>query len=345
MRLQNIYCIMLWNIGKVGVIMLDSSTSLMLLILLGVIILVILSVAFLTHMKKVDKDNDIKLSHIDESVREIKQCVTYLGKNAVAEHRNEWGGRETKPDVRGALNESILPGTSGKGNIKPDVGVEPETVKSVGTFESEKMEPEARTRENMVTGISRTSTQIKNADVPRAGSAPLDRLVSGGAAPRRTGLYREGSRVPNPVGQSVSKPVEPRVPKPEEPRISRIEPHEVHSLDQVLANLERPGSPGGSPGSANKAGLSNSRNTDFKSQPAGYNPAEVSVTETLKAGELKTKDVGIEKVSVPIEKDRSCISRTAADKKPIPTHFVDRSTATDRQGRVYSVDQLKEQIK
>lgn len=291
--------------------MLDSSTSLMLLILLGVIILVILSVAFLTHMKKVDKDNDIKLSHIDESVREIKQCVTYLGKNAVAEHRNEWGGRETKPDVRGALNESISPGTS------------------------------------------RTSTQIKNADVPRAGSAPLDRLVSGGAAPRRTGLYREGSRVPNPVGQSVSKPVEPRVPnsieqsvpKPEEPRISRIEPHEVHSLDQVLANLERPGSPGGSPGSANKAGLSNSRNTDFKSQPAGYNPAEVSVTETLKAGELKTKDVGIEKVSVPIEKDRSRISRTAADKKPIPTHFVDRSTATDRQGRVYSVDQLKEQIK
>lgn len=302
---------MLWNIGKVGVIMLDSSTSLMLLILLGVIILVILSVAFLTHMKKVDKDNDIKLSHIDESVREIKQCVTYLGKNAVAEHRNEWGGRETKPDVREALNESISPGTS------------------------------------------RTSTQIKNADVPRAGSAPLDRLVSGGAAPRRTGLYREGSRVPNPVGQSASKPVEPRipnpveprVPKPEEPRISRIEPHEVHSLDQVLANLERPGSPGGSPGSANKAGLSNSRNTDFKSQPAGYNPAEVSVTETLKAGELKTKDVGIEKVSVPIEKDRSCISRTAADKKPIPTHFVDRSTATDRQGRVYSVDQLKEQIK
>ena len=311
MRLQNIYCIMLWNIGKVGVIMLDSSTSLMLLILLGVIILVILSVAFLTHMKKVDKDNDIKLSHIDESVREIKQCVTYLGKNAVAEHRNEWGGRETKPDVRGALNESISPGTS------------------------------------------RTSTQIKNADVPRAGSAPLDRLVSGGAAPRRTGLYREGSRVPNPVGQSVPNPVEPRipnpveprVPNPEEPRISRIEPHEVHSLDQVLANLERPGSPGGSPGSANKAGLSNSRNTDFKSQPAGYNPAEVSVTETLKAGELKTKDVGIEKVSVPIEKDRSCISRTAADKKPIPTHFVDRSTATDRQGRVYSVDQLKEQIK
>lgn len=302
---------MLWNIGKVGVIMLDSSTSLMLLILLGVIILVILSVAFLTHMKKVDKDNDIKLSHIDESVREIKQCVTYLGKNAVAEHRNEWGGRETKPDVRGALNESISPGTS------------------------------------------RTSTQIKNADVPRAGSAPLDRLVSGGAAPRRTGLYREGSRVPNPVGQSVSKPVEPRVPnsieqsvpKPEEPRISRIAPHEVHSLDQVLANLERPGSPGGNPGSANKAGLSNSRNTDFKSQPAGYNPAEVSVTETLKAGELKTKDVGIEKVSVPIEKDRSRISRTAADKKPIPTHFVDRSTATDRQGRVYSVDQLKEQIK
>lgn len=291
--------------------MLDSSTSLMLLILLGVIILVILSVAFLTHMKKVDKDNDIKLSHIDESVREIKQCVTYLGKNAVAEHRNEWGGRETKPDVRGALNESISPGTS------------------------------------------RTSTQIKNADVPRAGSAPLDRLVSGGAAPRRTGLYREGSRVPNPVGQSVPNPVEPRipnpveprVPKPEEPRISRIEPHEVHSLDQVLANLERPGSPGGSPGSANKAGLSNSRNTDFKSQPAGYNPAEVSVTETLKAGELKTKDVGIEKVSVPIEKDRSRISRTAADKKPIPTHFVDRSTATDRQGRVYSVDQLKEQIK
>lgn len=311
MRLQNIYCIMLWNIGKVGVIMLDSSTSLMLLILLGVIILVILSVAFLTHMKKVDKDNDIKLSHIDESVREIKQCVTYLGKNAVAEHRNEWGGRETKPDVRGALNESISPGTS------------------------------------------RTSTQIKNADVPRAGSAPLDRLVSGGAAPRRTGLYREGSRVPNPVGQSVPKPVEPRVPnsieqsvpKPEEPRISRIAPHEVHSLDQVLANLERPGSPGGNPGSANKAGLSNSRNTDFKSQPAGYNPAEVSVTETLKAGELKTKDVGIEKVSVPIEKDRSRISRTAADKKPIPTHFVDRSTATDRQGRVYSVDQLKEQIK
>ena len=311
MRLQNIYCIMLWNIGKVGVIMLDSSTSLMLLILLGVIILVILSVAFLTHMKKIDKDNDIKLSHIDESVREIKQCVTYLGKNAVAEHRNEWGGRETKPDVRGALNESISPGTS------------------------------------------RTSTQIKNADVPRAGSAPLDRLVSGGAAPRRTGLYREGSRVPNPVGQSVSKPVEPRVPnsieqsvpKPEEPRISRIAPHEVHSLDQVLANLERPGSPGGNPGSANKAGLSNSRNTDFKSQPAGYNPAEVSVTETLKAGELKTKDVGIEKVSVPIEKDRSRISRTAADKKPIPTHFVDRSTATDRQGRVYSVDQLKEQIK
>lgn len=311
MRLQNIYCIMLWNIGKVGVIMLDSSTSLMLLILLGVIILVILSVAFLTHMKKVDKDNDIKLSHIDESVREIKQCVTYLGKNAVAEHRNEWGGRETKPDVRGALNESISPGTS------------------------------------------RTSTQIKNADVPRAGSAPLDRLVSGGAAPRRTGLYREGSRVPNPVGQSVSKPVEPRVPnsieqsvpKPEEPRISRIAPHEVHSLDQVFANLERPGSPGGNPGSANKAGLSNSRNTDFKSQPAGYNPAEVSVTETLKAGELKTKDVGIEKVSVPIEKDRSRISRTAADKKPIPTHFVDRSTATDRQGRVYSVDQLKEQIK
>lgn len=302
---------MLWNIGKVGVIMLDSSTSLMLLILLGVIILVILSVAFLTHMKKVDKDNDIKLSHIDESVREIKQCVTYLGKNAVAEHRNEWGGRETKPDVRGALNESISPGTS------------------------------------------RTSTQIKNADVPRAGSAPLDRLVSGGATPRRTGLYREGSRVPNPVGQSVSKPVEPRVPnsieqsvpKPEEPRISRIAPHEVHSLDQVLANLERPGSPGGNPGSANKAGLSNSRNTDFKSQPAGYNPAEVSVTETLKAGELKTKDVGIEKVSVPIEKDRSRISRTAADKKPIPTHFVDRSTATDRQGRVYSVDQLKEQIK
>ena len=302
---------MLWNIGKVGVIMLDSSTSLMLLILLGVIILVILSVAFLTHMKKVDKDNDIKLSHIDESVREIKQCVTYLGKNAVAEHRNEWGGRETKPDVRGALNESISPGTS------------------------------------------RTSTQIKNADVPRAGSAPLDRLVSGGAAPRRTGLYREGSRVPNPVGQSVPNPVEPRipnpveprVPKPEEPRISRIEPHEVHSLDQVLANLERPGSPGGNPGSANKAGLSNSRNTDFKSQPAGYNPAEVSVTETLKAGELKTKDVGIEKVSVPIEKDRSRISRTAADKKPIPTHFVDRSTATDRQGRVYSVDQLKEQIK
>lgn len=302
---------MLWNIGKVGVIMLDSSTSLMLLILLGVIILVILSVAFLTHMKKVDKDNDIKLSHIDESVREIKQCVTYLGKNAVAEHRNEWGGRETKPDVRGALNESISPGTS------------------------------------------RTSTQIKNADVPRAGSAPLDRLVSGGAAPRRTGLYREGSRVPNPVGQSVPKPVEPRVPnsieqsvpKPEEPRISRIAPHEVHSLDQVLANLERPGSPGGNPGSANKAGLSNSRNTDFKSQPAGYNPAEVSVTETLKAGELKTKDVGIEKVSVPIEKDRSRISRTAADKKPIPTHFVDRSTATDRQGRVYSVDQLKEQIK
>lgn len=293
--------------------MLDSSTSLMLLILLGVIILVILSVAFLTHMKKVDKDNDIKLSHIDESVREIKQCVTYLGKNAVAEHRNEWGGRETKPDVRGALNESISPSP----------------------------------------GTSRTSTQIKNADVPRAGSAPLDRLVSGGAAPRRTGLYRKGSRVPNPVGQSVSKPVEPRVPnsieqsvpKPEEPRISRIEPHEVHSLDQVLANLERPGSPGGSPGSANKAGLSNSRNTDFKSQPAGYNPAEVSVTETLKAGELKTKDVGIEKVSVPIEKDRSRISRTAADKKPIPTHFVDRSTATDRQGRVYSVDQLKEQIK
>lgn len=291
--------------------MLDSSTSLMLLILLGVIILVILSVAFLTHMKKIDKDNDIKLSHIDESVREIKQCVTYLGKNAVAEHRNEWGGRETKPDVRGALNESISPGTS------------------------------------------RTSTQIKNADVPRAGSAPLDRLVSGGAAPRRTGLYREGSRVPNPVGQSVPKPVEPRVPnsieqsvpKPEEPRISRIAPHEVHSLDQVLANLERPGSPGGSPGSANKAGLSNSRNTDFKSQPAGDNPAEVSVTETLKAGELKTKDVGIEKVSVPIEKDRSRISRTAADKKPIPTHFVDRSTATDRQGRVYSVDQLKEQIK
>lgn len=335
MRLQNIYCIMLWNIGKVGVIMLDSSTSLMLLILLGVIILVILSVAFLTHMKKVDKDNDIKLSHIDESVREIKQCVTYLGKNAVAEHRNEWGGRETKPDVRGALNESISPGTS------------------------------------------RTSTQIKNADVPRAGSAPLDRLVSGGAAPRRTGLYREGSRVPNPVGQSVSKSVEPRVPnsieqsvpkpeeprvlnpegsrmpnpgeqsmpRPEEPRISRIAPHEVHSLDQVLANLERPGSPGGSPGSANKVGLSNSRNTDFKSQPAGHNPAEVSVTETLKAGELKTKDVGIEKVSVPIEKDRSRISRTAADKKPIPTHFVDRSTATDRQGRVYSVDQLKEQIK
>lgn len=313
MRLQNIYCIMLWNIGKVGVIMLDSSTSLMLLILLGVIILVILSVAFLTHMKKVDKDNDIKLSHIDESIREIKQCVTYLGKNAVAEHRNEWGGRETKPDVRGALNESISPSP----------------------------------------GTSRTSTQIKNADVPRAGSAPLDRLVSGGAAPRRTGLYREGSRVPNPVGQSVSKPVEPRVPnsieqsvpKPEEPRISRIAPHEVHSLDQVLANLERPGSPGGNPGSANKAGLSNSRNTDFKSQPAGYNPAEVSVTETLKAGELKTKDVGIEKVSVPIEKDRSRISRTAADKKPIPTHFVDRSTATDRQGRVYSVDQLKEQIK
>lgn len=293
--------------------MLDSSTSLMLLILLGVIILVILSVAFLTHMKKVDKDNDIKLSHIDESIREIKQCVTYLGKNAVAEHRNEWGGRETKPDVRGALNESISPSP----------------------------------------GTSRTSTQIKNADVPRAGSAPLDRLVSGGAAPRRTGLYREGSRVPNPVGQSVSKPVEPRVPnsieqsvpKPEEPRISRIAPHEVHSLDQVLANLERPGSPGGNPGSANKAGLSNSRNTDFKSQPAGYNPAEVSVTETLKAGELKTKDVGIEKVSVPIEKDRSRISRTAADKKPIPTHFVDRSTATDRQGRVYSVDQLKEQIK
>lgn len=293
--------------------MLDSSTSLMLLILLGVIILVILSVAFLTHMKKVDKDNDIKLSHIDESVREIKQCVTYLGKNAVAEHRNEWGGRETKPDVRGALNESISPSP----------------------------------------GTSRTSTQIKNADVPRAGSAPLDRLVSGGAAPRRTGLYREGSRVPNPVGQSVSKPVEPRVPnsieqsvpKPEEPRISRIAPHEVHSLDQVLASLERPGSPGGNPGSANKAGLSNSRNTDFKSQPAGYNPAEVSVTETLKAGELKTKDVGIEKVSVPIEKDRSRISRTAADKKPIPTHFVDRSTATDRQGRVYSVDQLKEQIK
>ena len=283
---------MLWNIGKVGVIMLDSSTSLMLLILLGVIILVILSVAFLTHMKKVDKDNDIKLSHIDESVRKIKQCITYLGKNAVAEHRNEWGGRETNPDVRGALNESISPGTS------------------------------------------RTSTQIKNADVPRAGSAPLNRLVSGGAAPRRTGLYREESRVPNPVGQSVPKPVEPRVPnsieqsvpKLEEPRISRIAPHEVHSLDQVLANLERPGSPGGNPGSANKAGLSNSRNTDFKSQPAGYNPAEVSVTETLKAGELKTKDVGIEKVSVPIEKDRSRISRTAADKKPIPTHSVDRKS-------------------
>lgn len=341
--------------------MLDSSTSLMLLILLGVIILVILSVVFLTHMKKVDKDNDIKLSHIDESVREIKQCVTYLGKNAVAEHRNEWGGRETKPDVRGALNESISPGTSGKGNIKPDVGVEPETVKSVGTFESEKMEPEARTRENMVTGISRASTQIKNADVPRAGGAPLDRLVSGGAASRRTGLYREDRCVPNqgephalkPEELRVLRPEEPRVPnpggqsipKPEEPRISRIAPHEVHSLDQVLADLGKQGSPGGSPGRANKAGLSNSRNTDFKSQPAGHNPAEVSVTETLKAGELKTKDVGIEKVSVPIEKDRSRISRTAADKKPIPTHFVDRSTATDRQGRVYSVDQLKEQIK
>lgn len=291
--------------------MLDSSTSLMLLILLGVIILVILSVAFLTHMKKVDKDNDIKLSHIDESVREIKQCVTYLGKNAVAEHRNEWGGRETKPDVRGALNESISP------------------------------------------GISQASTQIKNADVPRAGGAPLDRLVSGGVASRRTGLYREDRCVPNPGEPRVLKPEGSRIPnpggqsipKPEEPRISRIAPHEVHSLDQVLADLEKHGSPGGSPGSASKAGLSNSRNTDFKSQPAGHNPAEVSVTETLKAGELKTKDVGIEKVSVPIEKDRSRISRTAADKKPIPTHFVDRSTATDRQGRVYSVDQLKEQIK
>lgn len=291
--------------------MLDSSTSLMLLILLGVIILVILSVAFLAHMKKVDKDNDIKLSHIDESVREIKQCVTYLGKNAVAEHRNEWGGRETKPDVRGALNESISP------------------------------------------GISRASTQIKNADVPRAGGAPLDRLVSGGAASRRTGLYREDRCVPNqgeprvlkPEGSRIPNPGEQSMPRPEEPRISRIAPHEVHSLDQVLADLEKHGSPGGSPGSANKAGLSNSRNTDFKSQPAGHNPAEVSVTETLKAGELKTKDVGIEKVSVPIEKDRSRISRTAADKKPIPTHFVDRSTATDRQGRVYSVDQLKEQIK
>lgn len=310
---------MLWNIGKVGVIMLDSSTSLMLLILLGVIILVILSVAFLAHMKKVDKDNDIKLSHIDESVREIKQCVTYLGKNAVAEHRNEWGDRQTKPDVRGALNESISP------------------------------------------GISRASTQIKNADVPRAGGAPLDRLVSGGAASRRTGLYREDRCVPNQGEPHALKPEEPRVlkpeesripnpggqsmPKPEEPRISRIAPHEVHSLDQVLADLGKHGLPGGSPGSANKAGLSNSRNTDFKSQPAGHNPAEVSVTETLKAGELKTKDVGIEKVSVPIEKDRSRISRTAADKKPIPTHFVDRSTATDRQGRVYSVDQLKEQIK
>ena len=318
LRLQNIYCIMLWNIGKVGVIMLDSSTSLMLLILLGVVILVILSVAFLTHMKKADKDNDIRLDHIDKSIQEIKQCIASPKKSDAGERKSENSPPAVKVEAVGAVQ---APGSSARADAQG--------------------KPEAESPSWM---------DAKKRAVSPWQNAPHKQDM---APEPRVSVNRQPE-----AGVSVNRQPEPQR---EEPIIREIKPREIHSLDRVLKDLdrgaaaqtlytaeaERKGSALRSRASTqeakNDAQVPKPMNTVKRGQE--QSSGQGSLAEALKKGALKMKDVGIEKVSVPIEEDRSQKVKTAGEKKTTPIHFVDRSTATDRQGRIYSVDQLKEQIK
>lgn len=288
--------------------MLDSSTSLMLLILLGVVILVILSVAFLTHMKKADKDNDIRLDHIDKSIQEIKKCIA-------SPKKNEEGERKSENPLPAVKVEAVGVAEAAGSSVRAGASLE--------------------SKEELPSWMDANKRAVSPWQNP-----PHKRWI----APER----RENTkRQQEPYG--------------EEPIIREIKPREIHSLDRVLKDLNRSvaaqtlynaetenkGSGSRSRGftqeAENAAPVPKSMNTGECGQEQSSEPG--SLAEALKKGALKMKDVGIEKVSVPIEEDRSQKVKTAGEKKTTPIHFVDRSTATDRQGRIYSVDQLKEQIK
>lgn len=315
--------------------MLDSSMALMLLVLLGVIILVILAVIFLYKIGNITNGVEKNLNEIDKSICRLESKIdTSKYVDTVAE-RVEASVEASIKEVRNAHSELKERQSVSNGKI-PSVS-EDNSVKEAEPSHEVEAFWESLEREKPDGKQVGVDSNIRS-DRNRFGFIPKDKTVA--------------------------------------VDITEIREEPIHSIDAVIAGMQsKPLGNFEEPNFVNKAESSENRGFGARNnerKPNGLDAIigtnnkpqnkerELSFAERLKQETIRLKEeefskresvkqaAGVqpaaqEKVIRSIDAVRRQSVNSGAN-KAVP-HFVDRESGIDRQGRVYSVEQLKEQIK
>lgn len=315
--------------------MLDSSMALMLLVLLGVIILVILAVIFLYKIGNITNGVQKNLNEIDKSICRLEskidtsKYVDTVAKRVEATVEasvKEVGNAHSELKERQSVSNDKIPSVSGDNLVK-------------GTEHSREVEAfwENLEREKPDSKQVGVDSNIRS-DRNQFGFIPKDKTIAVDITEIREEPVHSIDAV---MAGMQSKPAgnfsEPNFANTAEPSANRVlgtrnNERKPHGLDAII--------------SANNKPQNNERELSFaerlKQETIRLKEEEFSKRESAKqvAG---VQPAAQEKVIRSI--DAVCRQSVNSGANQAVPHFVDRESGIDRQGRVYSVEQLKEQIK
>lgn len=317
--------------------MLDSSMALMLLILLGVIILVILSVMFLLRIGNLTNDVEKNLNAIDKSIYKLKSKIDTNQHLDTVARRVETTIREAG-NVSGELQER-QPVSDGEVSANTVFDFT-EMVKPAGEVDEFLETLEGTEPDNRQVGVISKSENDRN----RFGfTAKNDTIAVDISEIREEPVHSIDDIMANFVRPNVVQSIEPTFGTTQ-----AVEPQT--RLDMAVKNVEEKIN-----GLDSVINANNGKNTS-QAAKVNNNEIELSFAERLKKEAQKMKKEEFSKEESvqqavkmqPVVQEKVIKSIDAVGKpenvKATP-HFVDRVSGIDRQGRVYSVEQLKEQIK
>lgn len=315
--------------------MLDSSMALMLLVLLGVIILVILAVIFLYKIGNITNGVQKNLNEIDKSICRLEskidtsKYVDTVAKRVEATVEasiKEVGNAHSELKERQSVSNDKIPPVSEDNLVK-------------GTEHSREVEAfwENLEREKPDSKQVGVDSNIRS-DRNQFGFIPKDKTIAVDITEIREEPVHSIDAV---MAGMQSKPAgnfsELNFANTAEPSANRglgtrNDERKLHGLDAII--------------SANNKPQNKERELSFaerlKQETIRLREEEFSKRESAKqvAG---VQPAAQEKVIRSIDAVRRQSVNSGAN-RAVP-HFVDRESGIDRQGRVYSVEQLKEQIK
>lgn len=395
--------------------MLDSSTALLLLILLGVMILVILSVTFLIKIGSINRDVESKLAKVEKSICKLESKINtskYVDtvvqrietsirgaendSSGVSEGLKSEGLKQDVPRRDDESETKVIQSPSNEietfvtgGNSFPlDTGAAPvsqennffgakeihsnqsdiprkESITSLDGAEDfwknlERKVPgekQALLNPEVAGGRDRFGRSQKNdtvsVDIAGINEEPahsLDSVIAGFGQNAGKSFYRASeAEAPNQTAQNQAfrnQEVHNRTAQSQAARNQTVQNHAVRNREnKPVEEFRKP-----------------EVAVDLRKEPWNYG-GDLSFAEKLKQGAQKFKEFekedikreSLKKESVrqadliqPVAQEKVIKSvdsaRNSYGNKAAP-HFVDRASGIDRRGRVYSVEQLKEQIK